>query len=101
MKIDNSGNAIGAYTTTSKVAKRDSNTNAPASTATAARAESVEINPLASHIGTVETQANATPAFDAAKVEAIKSAIASGSFSVNPEKIAGSLIASARELLAK
>jgi len=37
--------------------------------------------------------------FDAGKVEAVKSAIANGSFTVNAEAIADKLIANAREML--
>ncbi|RQO76323.1 flagellar biosynthesis anti-sigma factor FlgM [Aquitalea sp. FJL05] len=98
MKIDNSGSAVGAYASQSKLAKRDAGTQATA--AGSAPTDSVEINPLASRISALATQAGDTaPSFDAAKVDAIKSAIAAGSFSVDPGKIADSLIASTKELL--
>lgn len=44
---------------------------------------------------------SAEPAFDAAKVEAIKAAIADGSFKVDTAKVADKLIASVGELLAR
>ncbi len=42
---------------------------------------------------------NAEAPFDAKKVDAIKSAIASGQFKVNPEAIATGILASASQLL--
>lgn len=44
---------------------------------------------------------SAEPAFDAAKVEAIKAAIADGTFKVDTGKVADKLIASVGELLAR
>ncbi|WP_293761161.1 flagellar biosynthesis anti-sigma factor FlgM [uncultured Aquitalea sp.] len=96
MKIDNSGSAISAYAGQNKLAKRDAASKT--STAATAPTDSVEINPFASSLSAVAQQSGES-SFDAAKVASIKSAIASGNFSVNPEKIADSLIASARELL--
>ncbi len=40
------------------------------------------------------------PPFDSARIDAIKQAISEGRFKINPEKIADSLIASAKELVA-
>ena len=97
MKIDNSGSAVGAYASQSKLARRD--TSAPAAGSGSTTTDSVKINPLASSISALSAQADTTPAFDAAKVDAIKNAIAAGTFSVNPDKIADSLIASTQELL--
>ncbi len=97
MKIDNSGSAVGAYASQSKLARRDAGTQAAGVGSTPT--DSVKINPLASSISALEAQADTAPAFDAAKVDAIKNAIASGTFSVNPDKIADSLIASTQELL--
>lgn len=48
---------------------------------------------------TAATLLAGTPEFDAEKVDAIRKAIAQGTFRVNPEAIADKLIANARELL--
>lgn len=96
MKIDNSGSAVGAYASQSMLARRDAGTQAPVGYAPT---DSVNINPLASSISALDAQADTTPAFDAAKVDAIKSAIAAGTFSVNPDNIADGLIASTQEFL--
>lgn len=95
MKIDNTSKALGAYGAQSKPVRRES---VPKTADGAARSESVAINPK---IGALERGVAAEPAFDAAKVDAIKQAIASGSFQVNPDKIADQLIASAQELLSR
>lgn len=97
MKIDNSGSAVAAYSGQSQQVRRDTST--PAAGSGSAPTDSVSINPLASSISALSAQADTTPAFDAAKVDAIKNAIAAGTFSVNPDKIADSLIASTQELL--
>ncbi|MBV8679321.1 MAG: flagellar biosynthesis anti-sigma factor FlgM [Aquitalea sp.] len=97
MKIDNSSSAVTAYASQSKLAKRDA--SASAAGVGSAPTDSVEIKPLASSISALAGQTDASPAFDADKVASIKSAIAAGSFTVNPEKIADSLIASTQELL--
>ncbi|MEQ6291394.1 flagellar biosynthesis anti-sigma factor FlgM [Vogesella sp. GCM10023246] len=94
MKIDNSGKVAASFTAPSR-------TQSKADTASArANGESVAINPFASRLQGMEQAAASSPAFDADKVAAIKSAIASGEFSINPDAIADSLIASAKELLA-
>jgi len=91
MKIDNAGNAVGFYPTQAKSAKRitDADTDSDLSGVDAAPSENV-----------VSLQMGDQPSFDAAKVEAIKSAIASGNFQINPNNIADGLISSTKELLA-
>lgn len=95
MKIDNTSKALGAYGVQSKPVRREST---PKTSDSAAASESVAINPK---IGAVEREVAAEPAFDAAKVDAIKQAIAAGSFQINPDKIADQLIASAKDLLSR
>ncbi|MGR2662033.1 MULTISPECIES: flagellar biosynthesis anti-sigma factor FlgM [Chromobacterium] len=98
MKVDNSGKLSASYSTQNKAAPRDAAANAnPA----ASGSDSVTINPLASRLSAVESKVSGDSGFDAGKVAAIKSAIAAGTFSVNPEKIADGLIASTKELLAR
>ena len=99
MKIDNSGKMAAAYGTPVRTAKKDEEsvkTEAKRSTG-----ENVAINPFASRLQGVEKSAQASEAFDAEKVAAIKAAIASGEFKINAGAIADSLIASTRELLAE
>ncbi|OWY39153.1 flagellar biosynthesis anti-sigma factor FlgM [Xenophilus sp. AP218F] len=94
MKIDNSGKLSGSYATQSKPAPRE-----PASSASSsqASADNVQINSVASKLSAAASDPQ--PSFDAAKVASIKSAIASGTFSIDPSKIADGLIASTKELL--
>jgi negative regulator of flagellin synthesis FlgM len=102
MKIDNAGNAVGFYPTQAKSAKRitDADTDSDLSGVDAAPSENVAINPMATQLSAVSLQMGDQPSFDAAKVEAIKSAIASGNFQINPNNIADGLISSTKELLA-
>jgi len=100
MKIDNAGNTVGLYPTPAKLAKRNSDGVNNTPDVNRAPTENVAINPLASQINAVSQQMGTEPSFDAAKVESIKSAIASGSFQINPDNIADGLISSTKELLA-
>ncbi|MBV8646635.1 flagellar biosynthesis anti-sigma factor FlgM [Paludibacterium sp.] len=97
MKIDQAGDVKNLYPTQGKSAKRKTDTD---STSSSASSEQVAINPLASQINTVSQDMAAAPSFDVSKVEAIKSAIAAGSFQINPENIADGLISSTKQLLA-
>jgi len=99
MKIDNTGKVNAGYAVPSRTSAKESDASAKA--ASRAEGESVAINPFASRLQGMEQAASASPAFDADKVAAIKSAIASGEFKINPGAIADSLIASAKELLAR
>ena len=94
MKIDNSGKVATNFTVPSRTSSK------PEKPAAGSNGESVAINPFASRLQGMEQAAASAPGFDADKVAAIKSAIASGQFTVHPEAIADGLIASARELLA-
>jgi negative regulator of flagellin synthesis FlgM len=79
---------------------------APAGKGRAAKAETAEgstaapITGVATQLSSLETQMG-DGGFDAAKVEAIKSAIRDGRFQVNAEVVADKLIASVRELVGK
>ena len=98
MKIDSSSKALAAYASQPRAPKRDAGA---AEAKTQAAGENVAINPLASRMQAAEKAAQSEPAFDAAKVDAIRTAIASGQYQVKPEAIADSLISSARELLGR
>jgi len=100
MKIDNAGNVVGFYPTQGKVNNASSDSDADSTSADVAPTENVAINPLASQINAASQTMGSEPSFDASKVEAIKSAIASGQFQINPDNIADGLISSTKELLA-
>lgn len=93
MKIDNSGKVAAAYGAPVRAAKKEE--VATQASGAASRSESVAISSQG-----LAKAAQASEAFDADKVAAIKAAIAAGEFKINPEAIADSLIASTRELLA-
>jgi negative regulator of flagellin synthesis FlgM len=61
--------------------------------------ESVTLSPLSSQLQSLEAKVAAGSVYDAGKVDAIKSAISSGQFTVNSEKVADGLISSVKELL--
>lgn len=60
---------------------------------------SVTLSPLSTKLQTLETKVKASNVYDAEKVEAIKSAIAGGQFSVSSEKVADGLIETVKDLL--
>ncbi len=61
--------------------------------------ESVTLSPLSAQLQSLEANVAASEAFDAEKVEAIKSAIASGQFNIDSGKVADGLIATVKDLL--
>jgi negative regulator of flagellin synthesis FlgM len=62
-------------------------------------AESVTLSPLSSELKNLEAKISATEVFDAKKVDSIKSAIASGKFKVDTEKVADGLVNTVKDLL--
>ncbi len=76
-----------------------SNKKAAQSGATPAASENVTLSTMASQMKALEAKVANTEVFDAQKVDAIKSAIASGQFSVDSEKIADGLVASVKDFL--
>ena len=66
---------------------------------TSAATESVTLSTLASQMKTLEAKVANTEVFDAVKVDAIKSAITNGQFTVDSEKIAEGLVSSVRDFL--
>ena len=59
----------------------------------------VHLSGLANRLSHLQSELAATPAFDSARVDAIKQAIRNGELRVNPEAIADKLLASVGELL--
>ncbi len=60
---------------------------------------SVTLSPLSAQLKALEAKVSASNVFDTEKVDAIKSAIASGQFKVDSEKVADGLIATVKDLL--
>jgi len=69
------------------------------SSAGAKAADSVTLSPMSAQLQTLEANVAAANVFDAEKVEAIKTAIASGQFKVDSEKVADGLIETVKDLL--
>jgi len=67
--------------------------------ASASSADSVTLSTLSAQMKSLEAKVASSEVFDAEKVDAIKSAISSGQFKVDSEKVADGLIASVRDLL--
>ncbi len=74
-------------------------TSKATSSPSASSADSVTLSTLSSQLKSLEAKVAGAEVFDAEKVDAIKSAISSGQFKVDSEKVADSLIASVRDLL--
>ena len=62
-------------------------------------ADSVTLSPMAQQLKTLQSKVSAEGVFDAEKVNEIKSAILSGQFKVNTEKVADGLIQSVKDML--
>lgn len=63
--------------------------------------ENVTLSPISVQLQSITSEVSASGVFDAAKVNAIKSAIESGQFKVNSEKVADGLIDTVKDLLKK
>lgn len=94
MKIDDALKKTGNATVASTQARpsKGADKTAAVSTATTGGSDSVKISPEAQALSGDST-------FDLKKVSEIKAAIASGTFQVNPEKVANGLIDTVRDLL--
>lgn len=92
MKIDNSIKTTGSVSSESRTREARESTGATAAPAGTKVA-------LSAGLQKYESVLAQTPVVDSAKVEEIKTAIANGSFSVNPEKVADGLIESVRSML--
>jgi negative regulator of flagellin synthesis FlgM len=60
--------------------------------------DAVSLSSQGKAMGEMHTQMAAKPSFDQAKVAAIKEAIANGSYTVNPEKLADNMMKFEKEL---
>lgn len=101
MKVNNSPESkFGLSTPVTKRTAEGASTSTAGSgtTPTEAAGTRVRFSPVTQAM-TNGVARSGTDSFDAAKVEAIRTAIQNGSFSVNAEAIADKLLANARELL--
>lgn len=89
---------VGAEKVNAKVESASSQAAGNAQTP-AASSEKVTLSPLSSKLQSLEAKVASSSVFDTDKVEAIKSAIASGQFAVDSGKVADSLIQSVSDLL--
>lgn len=97
MKIDDSLKKTSGLATGNVEAKNVKNGAAPKVENNAV--EKVTLSSRSSELQSLETKAVAEDAFDAKKVEAIKSAILDGSFKIDSEKVADGLINTVKDLL--
>lgn len=83
-----------AMSTLRSQARVDSGDKAPASAtpAMSAKADAVSLSNQGKEIGQMHQQLATEPSFNADKVAAIKAAIANGSYSVDPERLADNII---------
>ncbi|WP_172600009.1 flagellar biosynthesis anti-sigma factor FlgM [Sulfuricystis multivorans] len=95
MKIDPTLSPIG-NTTTNPASRESKPATAATVPATGVNTERIDISSLSAQL----QKAGEAP-FDATRVEGIRQAIAEGRFQIGPERIAGSLLDSARELLVR
>ena len=94
MKIDDSikkTDSVGVASTPAK-SSNGAEKSAPVNTVTTGESDSVKISAQAQALSGDST-------FDIKKVSEIKAAIASGTFQVNPEKVANGLIDTVKDLL--
>ncbi len=71
--------------------EKSSNTTAP-------KQDSVSLSQQSKAIGQMQQSMASQPSFDSAKVAAIKEAIANGSYTVDPEKLADNMIKFEKDL---
>ncbi|MEH0688364.1 flagellar biosynthesis anti-sigma factor FlgM [Vibrio cholerae] len=93
----------GQTLTTSTRSPSRSETNATSSTSDSSSKsgvaqDSVSLSTQGKAVGEMHNQMASQPSFDKAKVAAIKEAIANGSYSVDPEKLADNMMKFEKEL---
>ncbi len=82
-----------------KVAGKPSARNDASAAAAPAAGEPIQLSAMSGQLSALETQLSASPAFDSAKVDAIKQAIRDGQFTINSSAIADKLLAGVQEFL--
>jgi len=100
MKINDSVQKAASLTVEKPETATTSRTVVAPVTSSSGSSESVTLSPLSSQLQALEAKVTVANVFDSEKVDAIKSAISSGQFAVNSEKVADGLINSVKDLLA-
>ncbi|MCA0935684.1 flagellar biosynthesis anti-sigma factor FlgM [Vibrio alginolyticus] len=97
--IDNIRSGQMMTTNSRAPARKDSNaTSAAESQKTPTQQDAVSLSQQGKAVSKLQKDMAASPAYDNAKVAAIKEAIANGSYKVDPEKLADSMIRFENEL---
>ncbi|MFB9134993.1 flagellar biosynthesis anti-sigma factor FlgM [Vibrio sp. AK197] len=99
--IDNIRSGQTLTTSTRNTSRTDSNASSStesAKSSSSAAQDAVSLSSQGKAIGEMHNQMASQPAFDKAKVAAIKEAIANGSYSVDPEKLADNMVKFEKEL---
>lgn len=98
--IDNIRSGQTLSTTTRSSVRNDNSTTSSADSAkkSSVAQDSVSLSSQGKAVGEMHTQMASQPSFDQAKVAAIKEAIANGSYTVNPEKLADNMMKFEKEL---
>jgi negative regulator of flagellin synthesis FlgM len=101
MKINDSVNSKVELVDKLSTSKPSVNTGAKneATQTSAKTSENVTLSPMSVQLKSIESDVATNGVFDAEKVDAIKSAIASGQFKVDSEKVADGLIDTVKDLL--
>lgn len=71
----------------------------PATKGAAGEQTQVSLSARANQLNRLEAQLATVPVVDRSRVDAIKAALAAGEYTINPENIADTLLASAKETL--
>ena len=82
-----------------EASEKKSAKNAAVEQADAKSGDSVTLSPLAEKVKSLESKVAAANVFDTNKVESIKSAISSGQFKVDTEKVADGLLQTVKDLI--
>lgn len=80
---------------------KDASTDTGVQSTTAGQSADIRLSPLSEKLKALSTEFSANASFDSEKVEALKAAIANGTFKVNADTVADKMIAEAREMTGK
>ncbi|MFY2509373.1 flagellar biosynthesis anti-sigma factor FlgM [Vibrio pectenicida] len=98
--IDNIRSGQTVTTSTKSTARNENNSSASSGSTSKSDVaqDSVSLSQQGKAVGEMHSQLASQPSFDKAKVAAIKEAIANGSYSVDPQKLADNMIKFEQEL---
>jgi len=100
MIIDNSLKPLGGVNAEPrKDAGKPGATRGDAGSSASPASAGVSLSPLSTRLQAIESSLSTAPAVDSSRVDAIRAAIASGTFEVDTSRIADGLIESVRQML--